>query len=429
MNSGTMRDRHVRGGLGGAMLVVLAVVLGASASPSAAAFPPGANGLIVFESERAGDRDIWAMGPDGSNPINLTPVGANADQLPALSPDGTRIAYNRLDTTVMGDDNDLFLMGTDGSFSANLTDTDSTGELAPTFSPDGTKIALSANTDDAGEILVMGGDGSPPVNVTPGASDGFDSAPNYSPDGTKIAFTSDRDAGDTDVWVMDSDGSNPITRTSAGTALDVAPAFSPDGTKIAFASDREGGGDLDIWVMNANGASQTNLTPGNADIDSQPAFSPDGTKIAFASTRDGTFDIFVMNADGSGTPVNLTPGVIALDGAPDWQRLDPTPIQPPPPDGGGAADTGAPDTTITKGPKAKTKKKSATFEFGGTDARALAGFECKLDESAFAACTSPHTIKVKKGKHSFQVRSTDAAGNADPTPATQSWTVKKKKQK
>ena len=32
-----------------------------------------------------------------------------------------------------------------------------------------------------------------------------------------------------------------------------------------------------------------------------------------------------------------------------------------------------------------------------------------------------------KGTHTFQVRATDAAGNVDPTPATQSWKVKKKK--
>jgi hypothetical protein len=33
------------------------------------------------------------------------------------------------------------------------------------------------------------------------------------------------------------------------------------------------------------------------------------------------------------------------------------------------------------------------------------------------------------GTHTFQVRATDAAGNTDPTPATQSWKVKKKKKK
>ena len=112
------------------------------------------------------------------------------------------------------------------------------------------------------------------------------------------------------------------------------------------------------------------------------------------------------------------------------------PFTPNPPDRdmvftvfGEPADLSAPDVQITGAPKAKTKKKQATFEFTGTDARAVAGFECSLDGGAFAACTSPHTIKVKKGKHTFAVRATDQAGNVDATPATFAWKVKKKKRR
>jgi len=94
---------------------------------------------------------------------------------------------------------------------------------------------------------------------------------------------------------------------------------------------------------------------------------------------------------------------------------------PPPPD------TTAPDTTITKRPKDKTKKKQATFEFTANEAGAT--FGCSLDGAAFAPCTSPDTLKVKKGKHNFQVRARDAAGNVDPTEAVDSWKVKKKRRK
>jgi hypothetical protein len=45
------------------------------------------------------------------------------------------------------------------------------------------------------------------------------------------------------------------------------------------------------------------------------------------------------------------------------------------------------------------------------------------------SCASPYTIKVKKGKHTFQVRAIDQAGNVDGTPATDDWKVKKKKKK
>ena len=88
-----------------------------------------------------------------------------------------------------------------------------------------------------------------------------------------------------------------------------------------------------------------------------------------------------------------------------------------------------PETAFTSSPKPKTKRKKATFEFTGTDARALAGFECSLDGGAFAACTSPHTVQVKRGKHTFAVRAVDAVGNVDASPATDDWKVKRKKKR
>jgi hypothetical protein len=100
------------------------------------------------------------------------------------------------------------------------------------------------------------------------------------------------------------------------------------------------------------------------------------------------------------------------------------------PEPAAASDTAPPDTTITAGPEGKSKKKTATFSFGGTDARAVASFECKLDSGGFEACTSPKAYSgLKKGSHTFSVRAVDAAGNVDPTPATRTWKVKRKKKK
>jgi hypothetical protein len=44
-------------------------------------------------------------------------------------------------------------------------------------------------------------------------------------------------------------------------------------------------------------------------------------------------------------------------------------------------------------------------------------------------CSSPYTVKVKKGNHNFRVKAIDPAGNTDPTPATDSWKVKKGKKR
>lgn len=50
--------------------------------------------------------------------------------------------------------------------------------------------------------------------------------------------------------------------------------------------------------------------------------------------------------------------------------------------------------------------------------------ECKLDAAAFTACVSPKSYtNLTNGSHTFQVRAIDTAGNADPTPATHTWTV------
>ena len=71
--------------------------------------------------------------------------------------------------------------------------------------------------------------------------------------------------------------------------------------------------------------------------------------------------------------------------------------------------------------------RAAPFAFSGTDARAVASFHCRVDDDAFQACTSPFSVKVKKGKHTFEVRAVDGAGNVDPSPATDTWKRKKKR--
>ena len=104
--------------------------------------------------------------------------------------------------------------------------------------------------------------------------------------------------------------------------------------------------------------------------------------------------------------------------------VEPTPTPTDP------ADTTPPDTTISEGPSGKSKSKSATFGFSGTDARAVASFQCRLDSGSFETCTSPKTYSgLKKGSHTFEVRAVGPAGNVDPTPASRSWTVKRKKKK
>jgi hypothetical protein len=90
-------------------------------------------------------------------------------------------------------------------------------------------------------------------------------------------------------------------------------------------------------------------------------------------------------------------------------------------------DTIAPDTTLdpTAGPGdgALQTVNSETFKFASSEPTG-ATFECSLDDAPFSACASPVTLTdLAPGKHSFQTRAIDRAGNVDATTASRMWTI------
>ena len=54
---------------------------------------PGANGKILFDTNRDGNSEIYVMDADGSNPTNLTNNAAAAEFHATWSADGTKIAF------------------------------------------------------------------------------------------------------------------------------------------------------------------------------------------------------------------------------------------------------------------------------------------------------------------------------------------------
>ena len=85
-------------------------------------------------------------------------------------------------------------------------------------------------------------------------------------------------------------------------------------------------------------------------------------------------------------------------------------------------DSTAPETTVDSGPTGTINARTATFEFSSSEEDST--FECSLDDTVFSSCTSPQEYPdLADGPHTFEVRATDAAGNADPTPAARSFVV------
>jgi hypothetical protein len=92
------------------------------------------------------------------------------------------------------------------------------------------------------------------------------------------------------------------------------------------------------------------------------------------------------------------------------------------------ADVTAPETAIGSHPKKKTFKRRGTFTFSSTEPGST--FLCSFDGKPYAACSASFTTpKLTKGRHRFDVLSTDAVGNRDQSPASFLWKVIKRKRR
>jgi hypothetical protein len=88
-----------------------------------------------------------------------------------------------------------------------------------------------------------------------------------------------------------------------------------------------------------------------------------------------------------------------------------------------------PETLLTGGPSGPTDSTTAAFTFTGTDGATAVDellFAWRLDARPFSEFSGSGAVTLTDlvdGAHTFEVVARDRAGNVDPTPATQSFTV------
>ena len=191
------------------------------------------------------------------------------------------------------------------------------------------------------------------------------------------------------VRAKDVAGNVDPTPASYTWSIDITP---PDTTLTATPPALSNSGSASFSFTASEGGSSFQCR-----LDGGP-FAPCSSPVTYAALADGSHTFQVQATD----PVGNT---------------DPTPATYI-----WTADTTPPDTTLTGTPPTLSNSSSATFNFTATESGS--SFQCRLDGAAFAVCTIPATYAgLADGSHTFEVKATDPAGNADPTPASYTWTV------
>ncbi len=155
-------------------------LISSSRLENAAQYSPDGNS-IAFVSNRSGSYEIWKCDSDGSNPVQLTSLGAPVTARPRWAPDGKSIVFH---SDAEGHF-DVYVVNADGGAPRRLT-SDPSPDGSPTWSRNGKWIYFCSNrTGDAQYFKMPASGGGPAQRVASGCGISMES-----PDGRLFYFVS-----------------------------------------------------------------------------------------------------------------------------------------------------------------------------------------------------------------------------------------------
>lgn len=235
---------------------------------------------------------------------------------PALSPDGSQVAYFSEKNFYFVD---LWLAdATSGkpirrllksSWSSNY-ETFRFINSSASWSPDGQYLAFAAKRGPKDDIVILDVKRNREVTHLTLQLSGV-TTPAWSPDGKRIVFTG-YDGGLSDLFVIDRDGKN-LTRLTNDKYADLHPQWSPDGSTIAFTTDRGPETNFANLRIGHFRLALYHLDTGRIELlkgmdqgkNTDPQWAPDGKSLAFVSDRGGVSDLYLYDL-GSGESFQLT---------------------------------------------------------------------------------------------------------------------------
>jgi serine/threonine protein kinase len=262
--------------------------------------PDGSTVSFTINTGRVGDREIWLIGADGTNPRKFLEVGEDSGlQEPLWSPDGQRILYEILHQTpdnleVRVESRDLHSGSPAVVYSEAAATTDRMKLQDFVWLPGG-RIIFSLAAPDSGlvnslfgrcnlwELLIDPGTGQPSGTLRrltnwPGGTsinDVYATA-----DGKRLSVR--RMAPSVSVYLADFDAQRKrISAPSPFTASDAqnsAPTWTGDSQAIFFESNRDGR--LQIFRQEISGATAQPVATGPGEA-STPLLSPDGSFLLY----------------------------------------------------------------------------------------------------------------------------------------------------